>query len=145
MVGGAALLADGMITPPISVISAIEGLQNIKSLGHIGVWTIVGIAIGIMTVLFFSQQFGTSSIGKLFGPIMTIWFLMLAVLGLTHLGEDWNILRAFNPYFAINFLVKYPVASGCSARSFSALREPRRCTLILVMPAGGISGFRGRW
>ncbi len=110
MIGGAALLADGMITPPISVTSAIEGLQNIPYLHHINVMTIVYIVIGILSLLFFFQQFGTSSIGKAFGPIMFIWFLMLAVLGLHELyqANDWRIFRALNPYYAIRVLTVYP-------------------------------------
>ncbi len=104
MVGGAALIADGMITPPISVISAVEGLRNISFLKHIDDWTIVFIGLGIIAVLFFFQQFGTTFIGKAFGPVMTIWFLMLAALGLYHLNDDWGILRAFNPVYAIKLL-----------------------------------------
>lgn len=110
MVGGAALLADGMITPPISVTSAIEGLRNIPALHHISTLTIVYIVVAIISVLFFFQQFGTSSIGKAFGPIMALWFLMLAVLGLHQLyvSHDWRILRALNPWYAIQILTIYP-------------------------------------
>ena len=99
-----------MITPPISVTSAIEGLQNIPYLHHINVMTIVYIVIGILTILFFFQQFGTSNIGKAFGPIMFVWFLMLAVLGLHELyqANDWRIFRALNPYYAIRVLTVYP-------------------------------------
>ncbi len=110
MVGGAALLADGMITPPISVTSAIEGLRNIPAIAHISTITIVYIVIAILTVLFFFQQFGTTSIGKAFGPIMFVWFVMLAVLGLHMLytANDWRIFRALNPYYAIKILTVYP-------------------------------------
>jgi KUP system potassium uptake protein len=110
MIGGAALLADGMITPPISVTSAIEGLRNIPSLSNIGNMTIVYIVIAILTVLFFFQQFGTSNIGKAFGPIMLLWFLMLAILGLHQLSaaNDWRIFRALNPWYAIKVLTVYP-------------------------------------
>ncbi|RYD51798.1 MAG: potassium transporter Kup [Sphingobacteriales bacterium] len=108
MIGGAALLADGMITPPISVISAVEGLQNIKSLGHIDSNIIVWIGAGIIGALFFAQQFGTASIGKAFGPIMMLWFLMLAAFGILHLTDEMNILKAFNPYYAIRLLTHYP-------------------------------------
>lgn len=108
MVGGAALLADGMITPPISVASAVEGLRNIPILSNISDWTIVNIILAIITVLFFFQQFGSSAIGKLFGPIMLIWFTMLAVLGLYHINDDWTIFKAFNPYYAIKLLTEYP-------------------------------------
>ena len=108
MIGGAALLADGMITPPISVTSAIEGLRNIPALGRISDRTIVGIVLGIIAALFFLQQFGTASIGKLFGPVMTLWFLMLAVLGAIHFVDYLHVFKAFNPYYAINLLSTYP-------------------------------------
>lgn len=110
MVGGAALLADGMITPPISVTSAIEGLRNIPTLHGISDMTIVYIVISILGVLFFFQQFGTSTIGKTFGNIMFLWFIMLAVLGLRELYivGSWNIFRALNPYYAIKILTIYP-------------------------------------
>jgi KUP system potassium uptake protein len=108
MIGGAALLADGMITPPISITSAIEGLRQIPSFKNIEQQSIVLIVLGIITIIFFLQQFGTASIGKLFGPIMLIWFLMLAVMGLLHFLDDWNIFKALNPYYAIDLLVNYP-------------------------------------
>lgn len=108
MIGGAALLADGMITPPISVASAIEGLRNVPTFHEIGDFTIVNIVLAIITGLFFFQQFGTASIGKLFGPIMLIWFAMLASLGLFHISDDWRIFKAFNPYYAIKLLTAYP-------------------------------------
>jgi KUP system potassium uptake protein len=108
MIGGAALLADGMITPPISVSAAVEGLRNIPVLHDITDNTIILIVLGILTLLFFMQQFGSGSIGKMFGPIMLIWFLMLAILGLAHISDEWHILRAFNPYYAVKLLVTYP-------------------------------------
>lgn len=108
MLGGAALIADGMITPPISVTSAVEGLRQIPALGNITEWTIVYIVLGILTVLFFLQQFGTASIGGLFGPVMTIWFLMLAMLGAAHLADNLHIFKALNPYYAIELLTEYP-------------------------------------
>lgn len=108
MLGGAALLADGIITPPITVTSAIEGLRQLPSLRHIEQRTIVTIVIAIISVLFFMQQFGTASIGKLFGPIMGIWFAMLAVLGSAHLLDDVEIFKALNPYYAFELLATYP-------------------------------------
>jgi KUP system potassium uptake protein len=107
MIGGAALLADGMITPPISVTSAIEGLRQMPALAQIQQSTIVYIVIGILVVLFFLQQFGTDSIGKLFGPIMFIWFTMLAALGGEHLLDDLYIFKALSPYYAIELLTTY--------------------------------------
>ena len=108
MIGGAALLADGIITPPISVASAIEGLRNIKAFEAITDTSIVAIVLAIIAALFFMQQFGTASIGKLFGPIMTLWFLMLALLGFFHIHEYLSIFKAFNPYYAIHLLTRYP-------------------------------------
>ncbi len=108
MIGGAALIADGMITPPISVTSAVEGLRQIPLFAQIDNWSIVYIVLGILSVLFFLQQFGTASIGKLFGPIMMIWFIMLAVLGAMHLLDDMDVFRAFNPYYAIKLLTSFP-------------------------------------
>ena len=108
MIGGAALLADGIITPPISVTSAIEGLKELPSLRGIPTDTIIIIVISILALFFFMQQFGTASIGKLFGPIMFIWFTMLAVLGGMHITDDLSILKALNPYYAIDFLTQYP-------------------------------------
>jgi len=109
MVGGAALLADGIITPPISVTSAVEGLKQIPSMHMLqSTSVIVYIVVGIISLLFFVQQFGTASIGKLFGPIMFIWFGMLAVLGCSHLLDDIGIFKAFSPHYAIELLTRYP-------------------------------------
>ena len=108
MIGGAALLADGIITPPISITSAVEGLQKLPVLQNITTRTIVFIVVGILAAFFFMQQFGTASIGKLFGPIMFIWFTMLAVLGLLHIADDLSIFKAANPYYAVKLLIAYP-------------------------------------
>ncbi len=108
MLGGAALLADGIITPPITVTSAIEGLRQLEPFKNIQQITIIEIVIGIITLLFFLQQFGTASIGKLFGPIMGLWFAMLAILGFTHLLDDISIFKALSPYYAIDLLTTYP-------------------------------------
>ncbi len=108
MLGGAALLADGMITPPISITSAIEGLKNIPAFNDIHQNTIIIIVISILVVLFFMQQFGTNSIGKMFGPVMFIWFAMLAVLGIGNMSSEMHVFHAFNPYWAIKLLTVYP-------------------------------------
>jgi len=109
MIGGAALLADGMITPPISITAAIEGLEKIHYFSNIENY-IVYIVLSIVVLFFFLQQFGTASIGRLFGPVMIVWFSMLAILGLAHLADDFAIFRAFSPYYAINFLRTNPSA-----------------------------------
>jgi KUP system potassium uptake protein len=108
MLGGAALLADGMITPPISVTSAVEGLRQLPAFRYIDQSTIVYLVIGILAALFFLQQFGTDSIGKLFGPIMFVWFTMMAVLGCPHLLDDLGIFKALSPHYAIQLLTTYP-------------------------------------
>ena len=108
MIGGAALLADGIITPPISVTSAIEGLQQLPALHDITTKTIVIIVISVISFLFVLQQFGTASIGKMFGPIMGVWFTMLALLGFSHLSDDWGILKSLSPHYAIELLTTYP-------------------------------------
>ncbi|MGN6164938.1 MAG: KUP/HAK/KT family potassium transporter [Flavisolibacter sp.] len=109
MIGGSALLADGIITPPISITSAVEGLKKIPTFHNIETY-VVYIVLVILVLFFFLQQFGTASIGKFFGPIMFVWFSMLAVLGLVHLSDDFTIFRAFSPYYAFEFVRTYPSA-----------------------------------
>lgn len=99
IIGGAALLADGIITPPISVASAIEGLQ----IRYPELETIP-IIIAILTVLFLIQSFGTNVVGKAFGPIMLIWFFMLATLGVSQIIQHPEIFKAINPYYAYELL-----------------------------------------
>jgi KUP system potassium uptake protein len=108
MIGGASLLADGIITPPISITSAIEGLRELPVLKSMEVNTIVLIVLTILTLFFIMQQFGTESIGKMFGPVMFIWFTMLAVLGAVHVFDDLSIFKALSPHYAIDFLRSYP-------------------------------------
>lgn len=108
MIGGAALLADGIITPPMTVTSAIEGLEELPALRGLTTDTVVIIVLIILTLFFFLQQFGTASIGKIFGPIMFIWFTMLAVFGVIHVFDDLSIFKALSPYYAIEFLRTYP-------------------------------------
>ena len=111
IIGAGTLLADGIITPPISVASAVEGLNGVTGLENIispGNTLTVGIIIGIISLLFFFQQFGTNIVGSSFGPIMLIWFLMLAVLGIGQLDHYPSILKAVNPVYAYDLLSKYP-------------------------------------
>ena len=103
IIGGSALLADGIITPPISVSSAIEGLKVYNP-----ELNTVPIVIGILFILFFIQQFGTSFIGKFFGPLMMLWFLMLGILGVYQMTSDWSVLSSLNPYYAYNLLQTHP-------------------------------------
>jgi KUP system potassium uptake protein len=111
IIGAGTLLADGIITPPISVASAVEGLNGVTGLENIispGNTLTVGIIIGIISLLFFFQQFGTNVVGSSFGPIMLIWFLMLAILGISQLANYPSILKAINPVYAYDLLSKYP-------------------------------------
>jgi KUP system potassium uptake protein len=103
IIGCCTLVADGFITPAISVSSAVEGLRLIYP-------TIptTGIVIVILLVLFVFQQFGTQVVGRTFGPIMTVWFLMLAVLGLHQLVHNPIVLKAFNPVYAVRLIATYP-------------------------------------
>jgi KUP system potassium uptake protein len=111
IIGAGTLLADGIITPPISVASAVEGLNGVHGLENLivpGNTMTVGIIIVIISLLFFFQQFGTNVVGSSFGPIMFVWFLMLAVLGTNQLSHYPAILRAVNPVYAYELLTKYP-------------------------------------
>lgn len=102
VIGGSAILAEGIITPPISVSAAVEGLRMFEPLSHISTLPIV---IAIIIALFAIQQFGTKSIGKLFGPVMLTWFLTLGILGTAQLSNNWGILAAINPYYAYDLLI----------------------------------------
>jgi KUP system potassium uptake protein len=105
IIGGSTLLADGIITPSISVSSAVEGLKSIPQFANINT---IPIVIAVIIVLFIIQQFGTKKVGKSFGPIMLIWFSMLSILGISQLLNDVSILKAIYPYYAINLLVNEP-------------------------------------
>ncbi|QNK62683.1 KUP/HAK/KT family potassium transporter [Pedobacter sp. PAMC26386] len=111
IIGAGTLLADGIITPPISVTSAIEGLNLVPALSQIivpGNTLILGIVITIIVLLFFFQQFGTKIIGASFGPIMFCWFLMIAVLGFIQIIHYPEIFKALNPYYGARLLMDHP-------------------------------------
>ena len=121
MVGGAALLADGILTPAVTVTTAIEGLRTIP-LGHAllgdGQTNVMLITILIICGLFAMQRAGTSSIGKLFGPIMTFWFLFLGGAGLVNMAGNIGILRALNPVRGVLFLISPVNHSGIMVLGF---------------------------
>lgn len=104
IIGGSTLLADGIITPPISVSAAIEGLRELNP----NIPTVVPIVIAIITVLFIIQQFGTKFIGRFFGPMMLVWFSMLAVLGFSQMMGNMSVIAAINPYYAYKLLFGHP-------------------------------------
>lgn len=103
ILGATTLLADGIITPPISVASAVEGLESI-----VPNLPTVPIVIVILSVLFFFQRFGTQKVGRIFGPAMVIWFTMLFVLGYSQIMHHPEILNSLNPYYAYELLARYP-------------------------------------
>lgn len=108
LVGGAALLADGMLTPAVTVTTAIEGLHGLAIANHVWINSqtqVIIVTVIIISLLFFIQRFGTELIGKGFGPVMTIWFLFLGVMGLIGLSRDWSMLASLNPYYAIKLLI----------------------------------------
>ncbi|MFY7667896.1 MAG: KUP/HAK/KT family potassium transporter [Crocinitomicaceae bacterium] len=99
LIGCATLLADGFITPAISISSAVEGIKTIYP-----DTPVIPIVVAIIVVLFTIQQFGTAAIGKMFGPIMIIWFIFLGYLGITNVIKNPFVLNAFNPYYAYNLV-----------------------------------------
>jgi KUP system potassium uptake protein len=106
IIGCCTLIADGFITPAISVTSAVEGLKTLSP--NITENTIISIVMGILLALFIFQQFGSSVVGKTFGPIMIIWFAFIGIIGGYHLAENLHVLKAINPAYAIELLTKYP-------------------------------------
>jgi KUP system potassium uptake protein len=105
ILGATTLLADGIITPPISVASAIEGLTMVKGLENIST---VPIVIVILSLLFFFQRFGTQKVGTVFGPVMVIWFSMLLIIGGKEIMMFPSVLKGLNPYYAYLLLTQYP-------------------------------------
>ncbi len=105
IVGGAALVADSVITPSLTVMSAVEGMKIFSPNTPV-----VSITLVILLVVFVVQQFGTSFIGRFFGPVMLIWFLVLGIFGAIHIFDHVDILKAFNPIYAYNLITHSPSA-----------------------------------
>ena len=103
MIGASTLLADGIITPAITVTSAIEGLRMVKP-----DIPVIPLVLIILTLLFSFQRFGSNVVGKLFGPLMLVWFLMLGIVGMAHIVTMPHVLLAINPAYAVELLIKYP-------------------------------------
>ncbi len=111
ILGATTLLADGIITPPITVASAIEGLGMVKGMEASiipGNTLTVLIVLGILSLLFFFQRFGTQAIGKFFGPMMVVWFGMLLIMGMNQIVMYPAVLKALSPHYAYNLLAHYP-------------------------------------
>ena len=106
VVGAALFYGDGIITPAISVLSAVEGLKDAPGVGHALTPYILPISAGILILLFAVQAKGTHRMASLFGPFTAVWFLILGALGAYHLADDLSILRAFNPWYGVRFLLE---------------------------------------
>ncbi len=106
IIGCCTLIADGFITPAMSVTSAVEGLKSLVP--SISTNTIITIVIIILVALFIFQQFGSSVVGKTFGPVMLVWFIFIGAIGAYHLSFNWSVLEAINPMYGMNLLIKYP-------------------------------------
>jgi KUP system potassium uptake protein len=120
IIGGSALLADGIITPPISVSSAVEGVRIFYP-----ELNTVPIVIAILVILFTIQQFGTKLVGKFFAPVMLVWFLMLGVIGLGQIAGNLEVLKAINPYYAYHLMV---ADQGINPEGFFVLGFVFLCT-----------------
>lgn len=108
MIGGAALLADSVLTPAVTVTTAVEGLRSIDVIDTLigpGQVPIIVIVVITLAILFIMQRAGTSIIGRTFGPFMTIWFLFLALGGLISMASDLEVIRAINPLYAVEVLI----------------------------------------
>ena len=105
IIGASTLVADSVITPSLTVMSAVEGLKIFSPNTPV-----VAITLVILAIVFFVQQFGTASIGKFFGPVMVTWFLVLGISGSVHIFDHIDILKAFNPYYAYNLITHSPSA-----------------------------------
>ncbi|WP_348519358.1 KUP/HAK/KT family potassium transporter [Bifidobacterium sp. ESL0784] len=117
MVGGAAFLADSVLTPAVSISSAVEGLQTIPAFTHAfeeNTSLTLMITIVIIVVLFSVQARGTESIGKVFGSVVLVWFAFLALVGIVNLSGDWTIFEAINPVYGVEFLFSSHNVAGLS-------------------------------
>lgn len=107
MIGGCTMLADGVLTPAVTVTTAVEGLRSIDAVNDFlgsGQHLVVVITLAIISLLFIIQRSGTSSIGKMFGPVMMVWFLFLGITGIWLTLGDLSILKALNPVYALQVL-----------------------------------------
>ncbi len=108
LIGAALFYGDAVITPAISVLSAIEGLKTIPSIGHaVTTDLVVMISIAILIGLFFVQARGTARVGAIFGPVMLLWFVCMAALGAMHILDDPRVLFAVNPFYGVQFLIQH--------------------------------------
>ena len=107
--GAAMFYGDAIITPALSVLSAVEGLKTIPGFGGMSEPAILGVTIGILVGLFAIQARGTASVAVLFGPVCAVWFVALGALGLWHIADAPEVLAAFNPLNGVSFLTSHGV------------------------------------
>ena len=134
MLGGAAFLADSVLTPAVSISSAVEGLKTLPALEHLFTenkdLTMMITAV-IIVILFAVQSRGTESIGKVFGSVVMVWFAFLAIVGVVAIGNDWSVLAALNPYYGIKFLFSPNNAVGLALMGTVFLFDHRRRGAVL--------------
>lgn len=148
MIGGAALLADGILTPAVTVTTAVEGLRTIgigSALVGDGQVRVVIIAVAILSILFLVQRAGTSIIGRAFGPVMTLWFLFLGITGVIALFNDPGVLRALNPLRGISFLFSSQNHAGFMVLGSVFLATTGAEALYSDMGHVGKSNIRASW
>ncbi|MDR2981680.1 MAG: potassium transporter Kup [Puniceicoccales bacterium] len=141
--GAALLYGDGMITPAISVLSAVEGLQEVNS--GLSPW-ILPITVSILVALFAVQKIGTGKVGKIFGPVMLLWFLTLGAMGVYGLCvHTWKPLLAFSPYYAIQFLTTHPLMESLPVMGAVFLAVTGAEALYADMGHFGLKPIRWAW
>ena len=138
-----------MLTPAVSISSAVEGLKTLPALEHLFTenkdLTMMITAV-IIVILFAVQSRGTESIGKVFGSVVMVWFAFLAIVGVVAIGNDWSVLAALNPYYGIKFLFSPNNATGLALMCtvFLSTTGARRCTRIWATWAAATSTSPGR-
>ncbi len=142
MLCGALLLSDGVITPAISVLSAIEGVEVKYPLLK---FYILPLSCVILTMLFFYQKKGTEKIAKTFSPIIIIWFLTIGILGFLSLSNNFQLLKAINPYYAFKFILHYPTSIIIIIFSYVVLSITGGEALYADVSHYGKFAIRGAW
>ena len=141
LIGASMFLGDSMITPAISVLSAVEGLKlATPAFDHY----VVPLTIAILTALFALQRRGTAQVASFFGPVMVVWFLAIALFGVVHISDDPGVLLAINPYYAVSFVATHGTIGLVTLGAvFLVVTGGRRSTPISVTSAASRSSGRG--
>ncbi|WP_190973801.1 KUP/HAK/KT family potassium transporter [Bifidobacterium reuteri] len=148
MIGAAAFLADSVFTPAVSITSAVEGLASIPAIGDSSYWSqelSIMLSIAIIIVLFLVQHAGTNRLGSLFGPVMTIWFLFIGVIGVIGITADWTVLQALDPTIGIRFLFSDENKAGVALMGSVFLALTGAEALYSDMGHVGRSNIRASW